>query len=134
MTRSIFIYTLGLALLLLQGCKAPSVSTDALRSVHRDSVAVHIRDTFHNRSIFDSLTLTLATHDTIFRVERILREITNNGAHTRDTSFVSRRDTVVVHHESQPADSHPSWVSLVFVWLLGVIVGCIVFSAWKYPR
>lgn len=134
MPRSIFIYTLGLALLLLQGCKAPSVSTDALRSVHRDSVAVHIRDTFHNRSIFDSLTLTLATHDTIFRVERILREITNNGARTRDTAFVAKRDTVVVHQASQPATRHPSWVSLVFVWICGVLVGCVVFNVWRYPR
>lgn len=134
MPRLQFIYTLGLALLLLQGCKAPSITTDVARSVNRDSVEVHIRDTFHTRSIFDSLTLSLITHDTIFRVERIIKEMTNDGARTRDTSFVSRRDTVVVHHESQPADRHPSWVGLVFVWLLGVIVGCIVFSAWKYPR
>ena len=134
MTHSPFIYILGLALLLLQGCKAPSVTTDVARSAARDSVSVHIRDTFHTRSIFDSLTLSLITHDTIFRVERFVKEITNDGARTRDTSFVSRRDTVVVHHESQPADRHTSWMGLVFVWLLGVIVGCIVFSAWKYPR
>ena len=134
MPHSPFIYTLGLALLLLQGCKAPSITTDVARSAARDSVAVHIQDTFHNRSIFDSLTLTLATHDTIFRVERIIKEITNDGARTRDTSFVTRRDSVVVHHESQPTDRHPPWVRLTFVWLLGVIVGCIVFRAWKYPQ
>ena len=134
MPRLQFIYALGLALLLLQGCKAPSITTDVARSAHRDSVSVHIRDTFHNRSIFDSLTLTLATHDTIFRVERILSEITNNGAHTRDTAYVAKRDTVVVHQASQPATRHPSWVSLVFVWICGVLVGCIVFSAWRYPR
>lgn len=134
MTHSPIIYTLGLALLLLQGCKAPSITTDVARSAARDSVAVHIRDTFHTRSIFDSLTLTLATHDTIFRVERILREITNNGAHTRDTAFVAKRDTVVVHQASQPATRHPSWVSLVFVWICGVLVGCVVFNVWRYPR
>lgn len=134
MPRLKFIYTLGLALLLLQGCKAPSVSTDALRSVHRDSVAVHIRDTFHNRSIFDSLTLTLATHDTIFRVERIIKEITNAGARARDTSFVSRRDTVVVHQTSRPAARDFSWLRLGLLWFAGVIVLIIVGHVWRYPR
>lgn len=134
MPRLKFIYTLGLALLLLQGCKAPSVSTDALRSVHRDSVAVTIRDTFHTRSIFDSLALSLITHDTIFRVERIIREATTAAAHTRDTDYVNHRDTVVVHQTSQPATRHPSWVSLVFVWICGVLVGCVVFNVWRYPR
>ena len=134
MPRLQFIYALGLALLLLQGCKASSSILDESRSAPRDSVAVHVRDTFHNRSIFDSLTLTLATHDTIFRVERILREITNNGAHTRDTAYVAKRDTVVVHQASQPATRPPSWVSLVFVWICGVLVGCIVFNVWRYPR
>lgn len=134
MPHSPFIYTLGLALLLLQGCKAPSITTDVARSATRDSVAVHIRDTFHTRSIFDSLSLSLITHDTIFRVERIIKEITNDGARSRDTSFVSRRDTVVVHHESQPAARHPSWVGLVFVWLLGVVLGCIIFRVWRYPK
>ena len=134
MPHSSYIYTLGLALILLNGCKAPSITTDEARSAHRDSVTVHIRDTFHTRSIFDSLTLSLISNDTIFRVERIIKEITNDGARTRDTSFVSHRDTVVVHHESQPADRHPSWVGLVFVWLLGVVLGCIIFRAWRYPR
>ena len=134
MPRSIFIYALGLALLLLQGCKATSVSTDALRSVHRDSVAVHIRDTFHNRSIFDSLTLTLATHDTILRVERIIKEITNAGARARDTSFVSRRDTVVVHQTSRPAARDFSWLRLGLLWFAGVIVLIIVGHVWRYPR
>lgn len=134
MPRLQFIYTLGLALLLLQGCKAPSITTDVARSAARDSVSVHIRDTFHNRSFFDSLTLTLATHDTIFRVERILREITNNGARTRDTAYIAKRDTVVVHQASQPVNRHPSWLSLVFVWFCGVLVGCVVFNVWRYPR
>lgn len=134
MPRLQYIYTLGLALLLLQGCKAPSVCTDALRSVHRDSVAVHIRDTFHNRSIFDSLTLTLATHDTILRVERIIKEITNAGARARDTSFVSRRDTVVVHQSSRPAARDFSWLRLGLLWFAGVIVLIIVGHVWRYPR
>lgn len=134
MPRFIYIYALGLALLLLQGCKAPSVSTDALRSVHRDSVAVHIRDTFHNRSIFDSLSLSLISHDTIFRVERIIKEITNAGARARDTSFVSRRDTVVVHQTSRPAARDFSWLRLGLLWFAGVIVLIIVGHIWRYPR
>lgn len=134
MPRLQFIYTLGLALLLLQGCKAPSITTDVARSAARDSVTVHIRDTFHTRSIFDSLTLTLATHDTIFRVERIIKEITNAGARARDTSFVSRRDTVVVHQTSRPAARDFSWLRLGLLWFAGVILLIIVGHVWRYPR
>ena len=134
MPHSPFIYTLGLALLLLQGCKTPSVATDVARSANRDSVVVHIRDTFHNRSIFDSLTLSLITHDTVFRVDRIVKEITNDGARARDTSFVTRRDSVVVHQTSQPAKRDFSWVGLVVLWFAGVIVSCIIDRVWRYPR
>ena len=134
MPRFIYIYALGLALLLLQGCKAPSVSTDTHRSVHRDSVAVHIRDTFHTRSVFDSLALSLITHDTIFRVERIIREATTAAAHTRDTAYVNHRDTVVVHQTSRPADRVFSWLRLGLLWFAGVIVLIIVGHVWRYPR
>lgn len=134
MPHSPFIYTLGLALLLLQGCKAPSITTDVARSAARDSVAVHIRDTFHNRSIFDSLSLSLISHDTIFRVERIIKEITNDGTRARDTSFVSRRDTVVVHQTSRPAERDFSWLGLIVLWFAGVIVSIIVDRVWRYPK
>lgn len=121
-----------LALLMFQGCKSSAPIIDAAGSSMRDSVSVHVVDSYRQHMFLDSFIVSVIRHDTTIHMERVVRDITQAAAQVHDTAYVHKRDTVTISQRPQPFSSARSWVTFILIWFVGVILGIIVRDAWGY--
>lgn len=123
--------TLGLAIFLLIGCKASHDVLDNHVGSHRDSVFIHTVDSYRTRSIFDSLSLSLIHHDTVIRIERIFRDISQAATQIHDTVQLHQRDTVTVYQDNDSPSHARDWILTLFTWILGVLILMFVSHVWR---
>lgn len=121
----------AVALLLLQGCAVHYPMIDTASGASRDSVSVHVVDSYRHHMYLDSFILSVIHHDTTFRVERVVRELSQASSLIHDTTNVQKRDTVTIRQRPAEASSMSNIFSLIIIMIAAAFISIFVSSVWR---
>ena len=135
MIRKLIISIAFLSLLAVVGCRSAQHLAEKTNTRAVDSFAVHFIDSFVQRTILDSVFLTIVDTARTVQYVRVSRALSQAQATHRDTVTVAQRDSTYIFTKSAQGARKRSplrtFLLFLFIFIIGYALRDIQSRVWK---
>ena len=135
MIRKLLISTAFLSLLAVVGCRSSHHVAESASTRAVDSFAVHFIDSFVQRTILDSVFLTIVDTARTVQYVRVSRALTQAQTTQRDTATVAHRDSTYIFSQSAQGARKRSplrtFLLFLFIFIIGYALRDIQSRFWR---
>lgn len=134
--KRIFIISIAfLSLLAVVGCRSAQHLAESASTRAVDSFAVHLIDSFVQRTFLDSVFLTIVDTARTVQYVRVSRALSQAESSRRDTTTIQHRDSTYIFTKSAQGAQKQSplrtFLLFLFIFIIGYALRDIQSRVWK---